>query len=158
LRLWLAIATSEQSPDESFYEDAWQGNLAEIQQGELAETKGQSQAVKDFGAMMVKDHTDENAKLKTIAARKGVDLPSTAGVKQEGNRAKLELLSGYLFDKSYIKGMVKDHRDDIEAFQTEVQSGKDADARGYAQAALPTLEAHLRKIEGIAKAAGISAD
>jgi predicted outer membrane protein len=36
--------------------------------GTLAQSKGNSQAVKDFGAMMVKDHTDAN-----IAAQAGVE-------------------------------------------------------------------------------------
>jgi putative membrane protein len=154
----VAVASDDKSPDQAFYEDAWQANLAEVQQGQVAQTKGQSPAVKEFAAMMVKDHTDANANLMTLAAHKGIDLPSTSGVKQEGNKAKLQMLPGDLFDRSYIKGMVRNHRDDIEAFQNEARSGRDPEARSYAVASLPTLREHLKKIESIARDLGVSLD
>jgi putative membrane protein len=68
------------------------------------------------------------------------------------------VLSGRTFDKAYIKGMIKDHQEDIAEFNKEVSSGRDPDAKAYAQATLPTLQAHLKKIESIAAAAGVSAD
>ena len=65
------------------------------------------------------------------------------------------MLSGKAFDKSYIKGMVKDHEEDIKEFQTESASGQDPDAKAYAAATLPTLQAHLKKIQVIAAAQGV---
>jgi putative membrane protein len=38
-----------------FLQESMQGNLAEVKVGELAEQKGASQGVKDFGALLVKD-------------------------------------------------------------------------------------------------------
>jgi putative membrane protein len=35
-----------------------------VRQGKLAQEKGHAQAVKDFGAMMVKDHSAANERLK----------------------------------------------------------------------------------------------
>jgi putative membrane protein len=153
----LAVAT-DKSPDESFYKDAAQGGLAEIEQGKLAQQKGQSQAVKDFGALMIKDHGAANVKLKAIADRKGIELPTSPGVGQSTTKAKLSMLSGDTFDKSYIKGMVEDHKDDIKAFEKEAHDGQDPDAKAFAAATLPTLKQHLRKIESIASSAGISVE
>jgi putative membrane protein len=153
-----AVAAAAESPDKSFYEAAAQGGLAEVEQGQLAQEKGKSQAVKDFGGMMVKDHTAANEKLKGIAARKGVELPTSPSMGQKATKTKLEVLSGETFDKSYIKGMVKDHKEDIEDFKKEAQTGKDPDAKAFAAATLPTLEKHLKKIESIAMAAGVSVD
>ncbi|RYG88453.1 DUF4142 domain-containing protein, partial [bacterium] len=48
---------ADKSPDESFYEKAAHGGLAEVELGQLAQEKGRSPDVKAFGAMMVKDHT-----------------------------------------------------------------------------------------------------
>jgi putative membrane protein len=70
-------------------------------------------------------------------------------------KTKLEVLSGSAFDKSYIKGMVEDHQEDIKEFQTEAASGQDPDAKAYAVATLPTLQAHLKKIRAIAAAQGV---
>src|SRR6202012_1380173 len=39
------------------------GGMAEVQLGQLASEKGTSAGVKDFGAMMVKDHSAANLKL-----------------------------------------------------------------------------------------------
>jgi putative membrane protein len=158
LALPLMAAAADKSPDESFYNDAAQGNLSEIQLGQLAQTKGQSPAVKEFGAMMVKDHGAANEKLKVVASHKGIDLPSSAGVSAAASKAKLDMMSGESFDKSYIKGMISDHKSDIEAFQKEATSGQDPDAKKFAEATLPTLQKHLKKIQSIAKDAGVSPD
>ena len=44
--------------DQTFVTKAIEGNLAEISMGKLAQEKGQSQDVKNFGAMLVHDHTE----------------------------------------------------------------------------------------------------
>lgn len=154
----LVTMAANSSPDESFYKNAAEGGLAEVQLGQLAQDKGQSPAVKDFGKMMIQDHTAANNKLRSVAAGKGVDLPSSPSVGQVATKAKLEVLSGDSFDKSYIKSMVEDHKDDIKLFQKELQSGQDPDAKAFAKATLPTLRAHLTKIESIAKTSGVSLD
>jgi len=71
-------------------------------------------------------------------------------------KSKLEALCGQSFDKSYIKGMIQDHEQDIAEFKKEAASGQDPDVRAFASAILPTLEAHLKKIQAIAASAGVS--
>jgi putative membrane protein len=147
------------SPDQSFYKKAAEGGVSEVELGKLAQEKGQSQAVKDFGAMMVKDHTAGNEKLKSVASTKGIiDLPTTSSVGQMSTKAKLEVLQGAAFDKSYVKNMVSDHEEDIKEFEKEAQSGQDPDAKAFAKATLPTLKAHLTKIRAIASGAGVKQD
>ena len=51
---------------------ASQGGMTEVEAGKLAQEKGASQDVKDFGAMMVKDHTQNNEDLMALAQTKGV--------------------------------------------------------------------------------------
>jgi putative membrane protein len=41
---------------------AIEGNFAEIDMGKLAQEKGNSDEVRQFGTMLVKDHTDANEK------------------------------------------------------------------------------------------------
>jgi len=64
-------------------------------------------------------------------------------------KAKLGVLSGSAFDKSYFKGMVGDHQEDLKEFQTDASTGQDPDAKAYAAATLPTLKPHLKKIQAI---------
>ncbi len=152
-----SFAVAEDNPDAAFYKKAAEGGLAEVELGKLAQDKSSTASVKEFAAMMVKDHGMANDKLKAIATKKSIKLPTSPSVGQMATKTKLELLSGGTFDKSYIKGMVKDHREDIKEFQTEAASGQDPDAKAYAAATLPTLKAHLKKIQAIAVEQGVDA-
>lgn len=151
-----ALACAASNPDARFYKHAAEGGLAEVELGTLAQKKSQNSAVQEFGAMMVKDHSQANDKLKSLAESKGVSLPSSPSMAQGATKAKLEMLSGQSFDKSYIKGMIKDHKEDIAEFNKEATSGQDPDAKAFAAATLPKLKEHLQKIESIAGSNGIS--
>ena len=156
LAMPVIAASAAANPDSSFYKDAAEGGLAEVDMGNLAQQKGTNRSVQDFGAMMVKDHSAANDKLKAIAASKNVSLPTSASMGQMATETKLKALSGDTFDKSYIKGMIKDHETDIALFEKESASGQDPDAKAFAAATLPTLKTHLRKIKAIASAAGVN--
>lgn len=156
--LFPLAAFSAEVPDAKFYRDAAEGGLAEVAMGNLAQQKAQSPSVKEFGAQMVKDHSAANEKLNALAQSKNITLPANPSVDEMEAKAKLQALSGQSFDKSYIKGMIKDHEEDIAEFKKEATSGQDPEARAFASAALPTLEAHLKKIQAIAANAGVSAD
>ena len=58
-----------------FASDAATGGMMEVELGKLAEQKAASQQVKDFGKMMVDDHTKINDDLTTMASKKNIDLP-----------------------------------------------------------------------------------
>jgi putative membrane protein len=75
---------------------------------------------------------------------------------QKASKTKLNLLSGDSFDKSYVKAMIDDHKEDIKEFQKEISDGKDPQAKAFASATLPTLQKHLQKIQSIATSAGIT--
>ncbi len=152
----LAAFGADSSPDSAFYKHAAEGGMAEVELGSLAQQKSSNQSVKDFGAMMVKDHSAANEKLKAVAAAKNISLPTSPSVGQMATKTKLEVLSGDTFDKSYVKGMIKDHQEDIALFKKEAASGQDPDAKAYAIATLPTLRAHLKKIQAVAAGNGIS--
>jgi putative membrane protein len=149
-------AFAASNPDAAFYKDAAQGGLAEVAAGRLAQDKGNSQPVKDFGAMMVKDHSAANEKLQSLAASKSITLPTRSSVGQMAAKTKLDVLSGDTFDKSYVKGQVSAHRQTIALFRKEISSGQDADAKAFAAETLPTVRAHLKAISAIATDMGIS--
>ena len=54
----------------SFLVKAADGGMTEVQLGELGQKKSMSQRVKDFGAMMVHDHSAANDKVKNLTAQK----------------------------------------------------------------------------------------
>jgi putative membrane protein len=148
--------SADKGPDQAFFEHAAEGGIAEVEAGKLAQSKGNSQAVKDFGAMMVKDHSDANAKLKSIAGSEKVDLPSTSSAGQMASKAKLEVLTGDAFDKAYIKDQIKAHQQTVALFNKEITSGADAQAKAFAKETLPTVRSHLKKIREIAAQEGVT--
>jgi putative membrane protein len=150
-----AVFGADTTPDASFYKKAAEAGIAEVEAGNLASEKANDQKVKDFGAMMVKDHTAANDKLKGIASTKNVTLPTSASVGQMASEAKLKVLSGDTFDKSYIKGQVKAHRETIALLNKEIASGMDPDAQAFAKSVLPTVKSHLKAINALATAAGV---
>jgi putative membrane protein len=103
---------------------------------------------------MVTDHSKVNDELKALAARKQTSVSSTMGVKENALKLKLEVLSGETFDKSYMSSMVKDHQDDVAAFQKEADTGTDPDVKSFASKTLPTLKEHLSMAQRIAAEVG----
>jgi putative membrane protein len=148
------LAFGADNPDASFFKKAAEAGIFEVEAGNQAEQKSNNAQVKDFAAMMVKDHTAANDQLKGIASTKSVSFPTTASVGEMAEKAKLDVLTGDTYDKSYILGQIKAHRAAIKLFNSEIASGQDADAKSFATAALPTLQKHLKQARAIATAAG----
>jgi putative membrane protein len=149
------VAWGKDNPDESFFEKAAEAGMHEVEAGKMAQSKATSPAVKEFAAMMVKDHTAANAKLQKIATAKGVKLPSGPGMMQKAMEKKNDMHSGEAFDKDYIQGQIKAHEDTAELLQKEIDEGKDPEAKAFATETLPKVKMHLDKINKIAADAGV---
>jgi putative membrane protein len=147
LLLALAGISVGRAADESekFIKEAIQGNLAEVQVGQLAQEKGAIQGVRDFGAMLVKDHQMANEKATEVAQRMSIKAPDQPGLKQKAVYEKLSRLSGVQFDREFTKDMVKDHQEDIAKYQKE--SALSDAAADYAKQILPKLHEHLKMAE-----------
>jgi putative membrane protein len=136
--------------DQRFMKEAAQGGMAEVELGKLAVQNASSDEVKKFGQRMVDDHSKANDKLKELASAKGITLPQAPNAKQKATKDQLSKLSGEQFDKAYMRDMLKDHKQDIAAFQSESNIGHDADVKNFATQTLPTLRDHLKDAQGIA--------
>jgi len=150
-----AQSNSVTSGDRTFMDKAAQGGLAEVQLGQLAEQKASSQAVKDFGSRMEKDHSQANEKLKGVASAKDVTLPDSLDAKDKALYNRLSGLSGQAFDKAYMRAMIQDHNQDIAEFRKESKQAHDRDVRSFANTTLPTLEDHLRMAKQVGSEVGV---
>ncbi len=140
-----------------FIEEAGRGGQAEVELGNLAQQKASSDDVKQFAARMVQDHSQANEKLKSIAQKEGVSVPTTLTAKDQALKDKLNGLSGSAFDKAYMEAMVKDHRHDVSEFQREANNATDPDLKSFASETLPTLQEHLKMArETLTKVGGTS--
>jgi len=135
------------SADKTFMEKAAQDGLAEVQLGQLAEQKAASPKVKQFAERMVTDHSKANQDLQQVAKQLNVTLPAQPDAEDLATAQKLRTESGAKFDEAYMKDMVSDHRQDIDEFKKEAQSGQDPAVKNFAQKYVPVLEQHLTLAE-----------
>jgi len=136
-------STRLSSADRHFVTEAAQGGMAEVQLGSLASKKGSNSGVKAFGQRMVQDHSKANQELMKLATQKGVPLPKSIG-KHQAIYNRLSRLSGAAFDSAYMSDMVKDHQEDVAAFQKASQTAHDPTLKSWAAKTLPTLKEHLQ--------------
>ena len=128
------------------------GGMMEVELGRMAQEKGMSSDVKEFGAMMVADHSKANDELKTLATAKNITLPSTLGEDMQEDVNELAKLSGKEFDKKYVSMMVDDHKEDVDAFKKAADNNEvDPEIKAFAAKTLPTLQQHLDRINAIEK-------
>ena len=148
-----APTSAQDFSERAFITKALEGGMAEVQLGQLAQQKSQSNDVKQFGAKMVNDHGQMGEKwLKPVAQQMGIDPPSGPSKKDKKEMQKLESLSGQDFDREYITMMVKDHQKDLKEFQSEAQSAQNPNVKQIADKGSQVIQQHLQIIEQIAKA------
>jgi putative membrane protein len=117
--------------DKIFMKKASKGGMMEVAMGQVAEQKAQSEDVKSFGKRMVTDHGKANDELKSIASKKGFQLPSK------------EHSAKWTSDKAYMDAMVKDHEKDLAEFKEEASGGSDPDLKKFADDTAKIVQEHL---------------
>lgn len=133
--------------EKAFIKKAADGGRTEVELGKIAAEKGGSDAVKDFGNQMVKDHTKINDDLKEVAGKMGVTVPTSVSAKHRADIDKMSGMSGAAFDASYVPMMVKDHKKDIAEFEQAEKTVKNDDLKKFISNSLDTMKDHLQKIQ-----------
>ena len=140
--------TENGTVDSAFITDAIKGDNGEVAIGQLAQSQGQSQAVKDFGKLLVRDHGAHKQKLAALAQTAGVSVTDEPTDQGKADLEKLKALHGAEFDKQFKTMMVDDHTKDIAKYEKQASSG-DAQTAALAQETLPTLRKHLDAANGL---------
>jgi len=140
--------------------------LAEVQLGKLATARAQSAGVKEFGQMMVKDHTQANAELARVAKQLNIPVPTQLDQKHRDLVDRLSKLNGAAFDREYMSAMVPGHEEVAAKLRIKAGNQVAADAHGsqsvgtsgpqspeqltqWAAKALPTVQLHLQRAKDI---------
>jgi predicted outer membrane protein len=136
------------SGDAGILKDMAMANMAEIEGGKLAQSKGQSAEVKAFGQQMIDDHTANLNEVKTLAQARGVTLPTEPDAKHKAMAAKLEKMSGADFDKAYMKQAgVQDHKTVHAKLMAASKKAKDAEVKALVEKTEPVVAQHLKSAE-----------
>lgn len=140
--------------DKAFLKKALEGNMAEVQMGQLALQKSSDDQVKQFAQRMVDDHGKMLDQLKPVAQQMGVKVPEGPSKGQMKSMDKMKALSGDAFDQAYIKSMVKDHKNDDSEFKQEAQSTQNPQLKQMVTQSDQIIQSHLQQIQEIAQSKG----
>ena len=139
--------------DHEFLVQAAGSNLYEIEAGKTAVGMAKSGDLRSFGSMLVKDHEAANEKLKELAQRKSMAIPTAV---PKDKQDKLDhLVTSENFDQDFVKEVgLQDHAADISLFEKFSQQAEDRDIRAFATETLPTLKAHQKHAQQLQKSLG----
>ena len=126
------------------------GDMFEIESSKLAATMAKSKEVKDFAAMMVKDHTDSSAKLKalTAALTPPIAVSPMLDPAQEADMAALRS-AGAQFDQLYLRQQTAAHEKALALLQGYGANATVPELKTFATQLIPKIEEHLTKVRAI---------
>jgi putative membrane protein len=131
-------------------------NTADIATGRLASERGHSKEVRQFGAMLARDHNMVRQQGRDLAKKLGVTPTPPAGDKSALDQAavirRLSALSGAEFDRAFLEREVQFHKDVIAAIKTTLLPAiKNEELKALVVKVAPAFEAHLQMAENLGK-------
>jgi putative membrane protein len=147
-----ANTTPLEKMDRDFVMEAAAGGMMEVELGNIAQQNAASQRVKDFGSMMVRDHSKANDELTAFASRRNLMMNTDSLTNlHKSHIDALKNKTGAAFYKAYISMMVNDHKKDVGEFEKASKMCKDQECLSFASKTLPTLQMHLDSAQAISK-------
>ena len=143
-------------------------NQVDIDAGQLAKSRAQASAVKEFAQRMITDHTAVNTSATALVTRlkvtpQGNSTSESLKMGGDQNVAALKKLDGAAFDKAYVEHEVVYHQSVLDALdKTLIPNAKNAELKDLLVKTRPAFVDHLqhaKKIEAsLAHGADKSAD
>jgi len=124
-------------------------NQVDIDAGKLASSRASSAEVKQFGQLMVTDHTGVNKAATELATKLKVapqDNPTSQSLKTGGekNVENLKTLNGAAFDKAYVDHEVAYHQQVLDALdKTLIPNATNGELKALLVKVRPAFVAHL---------------
>ena len=133
---------AELAADSSFIQMAGSLGLLQVKLGKMAEKKGSSTNVREFGKRMVAGYSRANEEL--AAGAKQAAYPAPVLLRQHQQLVdRLARMRGSSFDKNYMAEMVSHDRQAVDLFQEEAEGGRVKSLKQLASRMLPTVQQHL---------------
>jgi putative membrane protein len=130
--------------DQAFVDAAAATDMFELRSAELALARSKTPAVRQFAAMMVRDHRQSSAELNQALAEAGQDLVPAAALPGDKQADVLRLTTAELaqFDDAYLRSQVKAHEQALQTLQRYAQAGQVVSLKAYAGKAAGTVRQH----------------
>lgn len=131
-------------------------NTADIETGTLAAERGASQEVRQFGAMLARDHTQVRQQGRDLAGKLHVTptppADDQAAKAHAETMAKLRSLKGAAFDRAFLEHEYAFHRDVIDAVQkTLLPAIQNPELKALVVKVAPAFQAHMQMAQQLEK-------
>lgn len=131
-------------------------NTADIETGELAAKQGYSKEVREFGAMLARDHQTVRQAGRDLAGKLGVTPTAPAddasGRKHAQVLAGLRAKRGPEFDRAFLRHEYAFHKSVLEAVKSTLLPAIDnAELRALVMKVAPAFEAHMIAAQNLDK-------
>jgi putative membrane protein len=134
------------SVDTYFVTQTSLGTPFQVDSGNLAVTKGTTQAIRDYAQLMVSSHVAVNNALDAILRKKtAVPPPTLLKAAYSTMISSLEHEDGKTFDSDYITGQVNYQNANAALYKYEIANGTDPDLKDFAEQTLSKIEDHLQR-------------
>jgi predicted outer membrane protein len=137
------------------------GDSLEIEMGRLAQTKGTDQRVRDYGSMLVNDHTAHLGTLEGIRRDEGLEpLPFANNVEASRMRGMLVWLGNTpaspSWDAAFVRFQAAHHQNAIDLVNLNIKNAHDDDFEKVIDATLQSFANHRDRARTIATELGVS--
>ena len=124
-------------------------NQQEIQEGQVAQQRAASAAVRDFATRMQRDHAALAQQGSNLASRLNVmpAPPMAAQSTMTAHRAEADALntkSGYDFDRAYVQHNIMEHQRLLSQLDEISRDARNPELQTMVAQARPALQAHLQ--------------
>ncbi len=131
-------------------------NTADIETGGLAAKQGHSKEVREFGAMLVRDHTQVRQLGRDLATKLAVTPTPPKDDKSAAAHAatmkRLQALKGAEFDHAFLQYEVTFHKNVIDAVNTTLLPAiRNAELKDLVVKVAPAFQAHMLAAENLDK-------
>jgi len=136
--------------DKEFLKNVAESSATEVHLGKLAQDKGSSDAVKEFGKQMAETNKQTGEQMKKAAAALNVPLSDDPPKKAKKAEDKLSKLSGAEFDRAYAKMAADEQKQAVKQFEREAKSGKSPGLKDFASKNLPVEQERQKQADEFA--------
>jgi putative membrane protein len=131
-------------------------NSADIETGTLAAERGSTKEVRDFGAMLARDHKMVRQQGRDLAKKLGVTptapKPDDMAAGHAAAMKKLRALKGAEFDHAFLQHEVAFHKAVIDAVNsTLLPAIQNAEVKALVVKVAPAFQAHMLAAENLDK-------
>jgi putative membrane protein len=155
--LWGITTFGQDQSAADFVTKATIAGKTEVILARIALKNSQADDVHTFAKQMIKDHSEANVQLASIAKSKNLPVPTHIDAKHRALVDSLRAQTGATFDAAYATQMVADHVEAVALFKVAAAAHMDPDLAGFAQKTLPTLEQHKSMADALAAQHGTGA-